>query len=57
MRRLENAKNARDRLLKELKEVWAFLEDGNPGMEDGTSSISRKRKKSLKFDQRGKEES
>ena len=31
--RLKKAKHQRDRLLRELEEVWSFLEDGMPGLE------------------------
>ena len=33
MRRLENAEKARNKLLKDLEEIWSFLEDGMPEME------------------------
>ena len=53
VKRLERAKHQRDRLMRELEEVWSFLEDGMPGqeldlesntMEEGRST-SKKRKR------------
>ena len=31
--RLERARHQRNRLIRELEEVWSFLEDGMPGLE------------------------
>ena len=53
VKRLERARQQRNRLMRELEEVWSFLEDGLPGletdlephsMEEGRST-SRKRKR------------
>ena len=53
VKRLERARQQRDRLISELEEVWSLMEDGMPGletelepnlMEDG-SQTSRKRKR------------
>jgi hypothetical protein len=33
VRRLERARHQRDRLIRELEEVWSFLEDEMPGLE------------------------
>ena len=53
VKRLERARQQRDRLIRELEEVWSLMEDGMPGletemepnlMEDG-SQTSRKRKR------------
>ena len=53
MKRLERARQQRNRLMRALEEVWSFLEDGMPGlgtdlepysMEEGRST-SRKRKR------------
>ena len=55
VRRLERARHQRDRLIRELEEVWSFLEDGIPGLEtdlephsmEAGRPASKKRKRSI----------
>ena len=66
VRRLERARHQRDRLVRDLEEVWSFLEDGMPvvetdlephSMEEGrTTSRKRKRAKSREDEVRRLEE-
>ena len=60
MKRLERSRHQRDRLLRELDEVWSFLEDGIPGletdleshpMEEGTSTTRKRKRGGTKEDE------
>ena len=55
VRRLERARHQRDKLIRKLKEVWSFLEDGMPGLEtdlepqfvETVIPVTKKRKRSI----------